>query len=441
MPVSRINLTLPDRPSITVVLSTWNRGRHIIPTLESALLQNFSDLEILIVGDCCDDDTGNTLQPHLSDHVKWINLARHSGSQSFPNNVGIAAARGEYIAYLGHDDIWTKDHLASLVATITEGEGCDIAVAGCIYHGPPDSDYQLVTGLFESDDEKFVHFFPPSSVMHRRDVMRLIGLWRAPNRIRPPVDAEFILRAARAGLRFRSTGSISVHKFAAGHRYLYYLDQTSHEQAAMLGFLDSPQSGPWLAEIVSRSKAENRFMIARHADYSLLEKGKLAALNRGNKGLELPTLQPLASQTTLTQQSDSRALDWHPLEDGKNYRWSGPNPRPKILIPYGADFLVHFKLEFAFLSNDTLKNLDIKLNGQPVKWRFRGAKSQAATVEFKGALKPDGYSVIELHAFQGKAGDHSRLLALGNVVLTPVSNAVSIQSVFRGLFERWTQPL
>ena len=279
--------------------------------------QSFADFEILIVGDGCDDDTGNILQPYLSERVKWINLACRSGSQSFPNNVGIAAARGEYIAYLGHDDIWTKDHLASLVATITEGEASDFAVGGCIYHGPPDSDYQLVTGLFESDDEKFVHFFPPSSVMHRRDVMRRIGPWRSPNRIRPPVDAEFLLRAAHADLRFRSTGSISVHKFAAGHRYLYYLEQTSHEQVAMLGFLDRPQSGPWLAEIVSRSKAENRFMIAKHADYSLQEKGKLAAINRGNKGLDLPPLEPLASQTTLTQQSDSRALDWLPLEDGK----------------------------------------------------------------------------------------------------------------------------
>lgn len=431
---------MPDRPSITVVLSTWNRGRHIIPTLELALQQNFADFEILIVGDGCDDDTGNTLQPYLSDRVKWINLACRSGSQSFPNNAGIAAAWGEYIAYLGHDDIWTKDHLASLVATIADGEGCDFAVAGCIYHGPPDSDYQLVTGLFESDDEKFVHFFPPSSVMHRRDVVRRIGPWRAPDRIRPPVDAEFLLRAAHAGFRFRSTGSISVHKFAAGHRYLCYLEQTSHEQAAMLNNLDSPNSGSWLAEIVSRSRAENRFMIARHADYSLQEKGKLAALNRRNKGLELPPLQPLASQTTLTQQFDSRALDWLPLEVGKNYRWSGPNPRPKVLIPYSADFLVHFKLKFAFLSNDTLKNLDITLNGQPVNWRFRRAWSQAATVEFKGALKPDGYSVIELHAFRGKASDHSRLLALGNVVLTPVSKAIRKRSVFRRLFKRWTRP-
>ena len=100
---------------------------------------------------------------------------------------------------------------------------------------------------------------------------------------------------------------------------------------------------------------------------------------------------------------------------------------------------MHFKLEFAFLRSEILKNLDIKLNGQTVKWRFRGAKSQAATIEFKGALKPAGYSVIELHAVQGKAGDHSRALALGNVVLTPVSKTVTMRSVFRRLFGRWTQ--
>ena len=63
IPASRIILTLPDRPFITVVLSTWNRGRHIIPTLELALQQSFSDFEVLIVGDGCDDDTGNICSP------------------------------------------------------------------------------------------------------------------------------------------------------------------------------------------------------------------------------------------------------------------------------------------------------------------------------------------------------------------------------------------
>ena len=95
--------------------------------------------------------------------MKWINLARRGGSQSFPNNVGIAMARGEYIAYLGHDDVWTKDHLASLNATLTEGEACDFAVGGCVYHGPPESRFQLVTGLFERDDDKFSDFFPVPS--------------------------------------------------------------------------------------------------------------------------------------------------------------------------------------------------------------------------------------------------------------------------------------
>lgn len=67
-----------------------------------------------------------------------------------------------------------------------------------------------------------------------------IGCWRLPMHIPAPVDADFLLRAARAGMGFASTGLISVHKFAAGHRYLSYLDQESDEQRDMLASLRSP---------------------------------------------------------------------------------------------------------------------------------------------------------------------------------------------------------
>ncbi len=47
-----------------------------------------------------------------------------------------------------------------------------------------------------------------------------------PQDVRAPVDGDFLLRAAQADLTFASTGKITVHKFAAGHRYLSYLQQS-----------------------------------------------------------------------------------------------------------------------------------------------------------------------------------------------------------------------
>ncbi len=93
-------------PKVSVILSTWNRGRHILPTLHSVLRQSFRDFDLHIIGDGCDDDTEHVLKPYLSQRVRWFNLSRRQGNQAFPNNVGIARSRGRYIAYQGHEDLW-----------------------------------------------------------------------------------------------------------------------------------------------------------------------------------------------------------------------------------------------------------------------------------------------------------------------------------------------
>src|SRR6185437_11947979 len=106
--------SMRDDPFFSVVLATYGRGRHIAPTIESVLRQAFSRLELIVVGDGCSDETEAVVGSFNSDRVSWRNLAQNCGSQSFPNNEGIRRARGPWICYIGHDDIWSPDHLAEV---------------------------------------------------------------------------------------------------------------------------------------------------------------------------------------------------------------------------------------------------------------------------------------------------------------------------------------
>ena len=45
------------RPAFSVVMAVYNRSRHIVPTIKSVLQQSFADFELIMVGDCCTDDT------------------------------------------------------------------------------------------------------------------------------------------------------------------------------------------------------------------------------------------------------------------------------------------------------------------------------------------------------------------------------------------------
>lgn len=98
------------KPSLTVVISTYNWSTVLPFAIGSVLRQTFIDFEVLVVGVGCTDDSQAVVESIQDERVRWINLQSNSGHQSEPNNEGLKQARGELIAYLGHDDLWLQPH-------------------------------------------------------------------------------------------------------------------------------------------------------------------------------------------------------------------------------------------------------------------------------------------------------------------------------------------
>ena len=390
---------MPDVPFFTVVVATFNRGRHIVPTIEAALDQTFTDFELLVIGDGVTDDTLDHV-PRGDLRVGVIGLPWNSGSQARPNNVGIAAARGRYIAYLGHDDIWMPDHLAALAQLFEETE-CDMAVSGCAYHGPPGTDLIQIFGLFEDPEDARRHFFPPTSFAHRRSLAVQIGGWRAPHTIPAPDDFDFLLRAVDAGARFVSTGRVTAQKFAARHRYLSYLDQSSSEQREMLTAIRSGTiDRQTCAEYVERAKAAGTFMPIVMEGLSTLQPGHLYRQNRSNKGLDRVASVPLTEEVHVLPSSEPRALDWYLLEqgaDGSPFRWSGPSLRPKLLIPFTGDIRARITLHlFDHDPTGIIDGIRLTLNGDAIEHRTQRDRPDRVDLELTGRLRPEKPSVLEL---------------------------------------------
>ena len=417
---------MPDEPFFSVVLPTFGRGRHIRPSIESVLLQSFDDFELLVVGDGCADETEMTVRSFASERVKWLNLPKNSGSQSVPNNAGIAAARGRWIAYIGHDDLWAPHHLEMISRTIAASEAADFIIAGCVFHGPPGSDVYYVTGLFEGTEAPLKNFFPPTSIAHRRNVTARIGEWRDPLTLRMPLDVEFLLRAAHSGMHFVSTANLSVHKFAAGHRYLSYLLVRSDEQRDLLAKLLSP-GGIDAVEIIRRSKANDQFMIIRYGDFSGFSKGFLFEQNRGNKGISRPALQPLLQRVVIQPTDNPRALDWYGVEiKGRSHRWSGPNPRPKILIPYTGR-RAKISIEVVAI-NPAVSVENLRLNSQDGALECLCKKGSPSYLVANISLNADNYTVLSLDAPTYRPSETDQLsddvrrigVAVGEIVLVPI---------------------
>lgn len=411
-----------DDPFFSIVLATYGRGRYIAPTIESVLRQTFSRFELIVVGDGCSDATEAVVGSFNSDRIFWRNLARNCGSQSFPNNEGIRCARGAWICYLGHDDIWSPDHLAE-VYRLAAGEGAaDFAVSGCIYHGPPGSGTDRATGIFGDEHAPFMHFYPPSSFAHRRDAVSRIGGWRDPGSITAPVDYDLLRRAKRAGMRFAFTGRVTVHKFAAAQRYLSYLRQTDEEQRAALHAFDS--GGDNSPSAATHLKRAGGFLALRCMYFSWFKRGQIFGRNRAHRGLKLPPLRMLTQRIVVEQADDPRGFDWYRLERG-GLRWSGPNPRPKIVIPFTGN-RAQVAIEIAGLAPGAQpESLAVAVEELKVDHVMERDQEGKRWLRFVAPLRRDDYTVVTLHtpvmASRRKHFGRRRVgLAAGKIVLDPL---------------------
>lgn len=211
-------------PRVTVILATYNWSSVLPYSIGSALRQSFSDFELLVVGDGCTDDSEDVVARIGDPRVRWINLPENTRHQSGPNNEGLRQARGELIAYLGHDDLWFPHHLEAHLA-VYDGQGSDFTYP-ILATVDPDGEVNPWIAL-----PKYGAFTPPSSLMHRKAVTDAIGGWRHYRETELTPDAELVTRAWKAGRRFSFVPRLTALKFSATARPGVYETRPCHEQA------------------------------------------------------------------------------------------------------------------------------------------------------------------------------------------------------------------
>lgn len=102
-------------PRVSIVMPAYNCAWCIDRALDSVQAQTFADYELIVVDDGSTDDT----PARLARRGEALRVIRQANAgMSAARNAGIAAARGEFVAFLDSDDWWRPAKLAQQVALL-----------------------------------------------------------------------------------------------------------------------------------------------------------------------------------------------------------------------------------------------------------------------------------------------------------------------------------
>jgi glycosyltransferase involved in cell wall biosynthesis len=106
-------------PSVSTIITTYNRAK-LLPRAIGSAMKAASDLEVIVVDDCSDDET-----PEVCGRIEGIRYVRLNRNQGLANarNVGIAECASEFIAFLDDDDLRVPGSLDKQLAALKAGDG------------------------------------------------------------------------------------------------------------------------------------------------------------------------------------------------------------------------------------------------------------------------------------------------------------------------------
>lgn len=131
----KVENPLPEHPLVTVAVATYNRAEVLTERcIPSVLGQTYENLELIVVGDGCTDETEELLAEIEEPRLTFVNLPRDSYPDdparrwmvagSRPTNKALSMARGDFVTHLDDDDEYLPERLERLVEFAAE-HGCD----------------------------------------------------------------------------------------------------------------------------------------------------------------------------------------------------------------------------------------------------------------------------------------------------------------------------
>ena len=172
-------------PRVSVCIPAYNHAAYLPVGLDSVLSQSYPDFEIIVADDGSTDGCLEVAQGFARAHPEKVRVVTHPGGENrgvtATFNLAVSHSRGEYLAWLGSDDVWLPGKLEAQVRQLEQHPewGLVYSLAEVIDaegRRTGDSTGQdltgdLIPGLVAGN------FIPNLTVIHRRSCIEQYGLY------------------------------------------------------------------------------------------------------------------------------------------------------------------------------------------------------------------------------------------------------------------------
>jgi glycosyltransferase involved in cell wall biosynthesis len=168
-------------PLFSVLIPTHNRPDVLSFAIRSALAQTLADFELLVVGDGCTDNTAQVVHGFSDPRLTWLDYPKAPGFGYANRNSALRQARGEYVAYLAHDDLWFPDHLERMAACLAQSgaewafsQPLEVSTSGQVMPLPLDLHDPATRAAWRA---QHIGRVSTTNVVHRRACLEAYGYW------------------------------------------------------------------------------------------------------------------------------------------------------------------------------------------------------------------------------------------------------------------------
>lgn len=120
---------------VSIMIPTYNQEDYIGEAVESALRQDYSNLEVVVTDDCSTDKTGEIAIKYIPDHrFKYVKNAKNLGRVGNYHNTAHNEVQGKWAVNLDGDDYYTSTTFLSDAMNVIEQYPNENIVAYCYKH-------------------------------------------------------------------------------------------------------------------------------------------------------------------------------------------------------------------------------------------------------------------------------------------------------------------